>query len=252
MKTNENYFLGIIGGLIGGLVSSIPWILLYIYGNMMFSLLAVFIAMGAFYGYQLFKGKKDQKLPIIITALSLVSVSIVTLVIIPLLLLSKNGIEANLNQLEWLYQNSEFTNAIIRDYIISLVFTLLGIHGVITQIKRGDTPKFLNPNQNHPLQQESLEQIAILKEAFQKKEAMDKKHAVAKESILEQLTDVDNASTIFRTLCTQKIIRKCKKNYYFDEACEKSVLRRFLLIYFGIMKWIILLFIILIIPILFL
>lgn len=246
----ENYILGILGGLIGGIIASIPWILLYIYGNMMFSLLAVFIAMGALYGYKLLKGKIDKKLPIIITVLSLISVTIATLVIIPLLLLSKNGAEANFENLEWLYQNSEFTSAIMRDYIISAVFTLLGISGVTSKLKKGEDPKLFHPNPE--IQQELSEQTCTVKEAFQKLGAMSKQNAVPKEEILSILSEEANSSTMFRTLCTQKIIRKYKKNYYFDEASERSVLRRFLLIYFGIMKWIIIIFIILMIPILFL
>lgn len=247
----KNYILGIIGGFIGGILASIPWILLYIYGNMMFSLLAVFIAMGALYGYKLLKGKVDEKLPIIITILSLLSVTVVTLVIIPLLLLSKNGLEASFDNLMWLYENSEFTSAIIRDYVVSFVFTLLGIHGVITQLKKGETPKILGQNSNSMLQQQSLEQIAMIKEAFQKLNAMSKESATTKESILEILPEDINASRLFGTMCTQKIIRKYKKKYYFDEACEKSVFRRFLLIYFSIMKWILIPLFILFILILF-
>ncbi len=250
MKNISHYVFGIIGGLIGGIIASIPWILLYIYGNMMFSLLAVFIAMGALIGYKLFKGKVDKKLPLIITILSLISVSIVTLVIIPLLLLSKNDLVVSFENLEWLYQNSEFASAIMRDYIISLVFTLLGISGVTSQLKRGEDPKLFP--QNNAVRQEASEQTSNIKEAFQKLNAMSKENAVPKESILGALSGEENSSATFRTLCTQKIIRKYKKNYYFDEKSERSVLRRFILIYFGIMKWIILIFIILLIPILFL
>ena len=66
MNKNESYISGIIGGLIGGLIASIPWILMYVYGNMILSLLAIVIAIGVLKGYQLFKGKVDNKLPIII------------------------------------------------------------------------------------------------------------------------------------------------------------------------------------------
>ena len=47
-----SYFTGIIGALIGGIIASIPWVLVYVYGNMMLSLLAVLIAAGEFYGYK--------------------------------------------------------------------------------------------------------------------------------------------------------------------------------------------------------
>lgn len=245
MEHKESYILGIIGGLIGGLLASIPWILMYIYGNMIFSALAIFIGMGSFYGYKLFKGKMTNKLPIIVTALSIISVSIATLIIIPLLLLEKSGAEASFENLEWLYQNSEFTSAMIRDYIISIAFTLLGIHGVISQLQKGKEPKF--NVQNDKIQDEALPPIKAI---FEKHNAMHKETAVSKETILNDIEDL-NVQNAFRTLCMQKIIRKYKKNYYFDEACEQSVLRRFLLIYWNIMKWILLFVIIFILFVLF-
>lgn len=234
MKQRENYILGIIGGLIGGLVASIPWILMYIYGNMMFSALAIFIGIGSFYGYKLLNGKINDKLPLIVTILSILSVSIATLIIIPFLLLEKNGGDASFENLEFLYQNSEFVNAMIRDYIISIVFTLLGIHGVTSQLRKGEQPKFTV--QNNVVQDET---VAVMKAAFEKHNAMHKKAAVSKETILNEIEDL-NVQNTFRTLCTQKIIRKYKKNYYFDEACEQSVFRRFLLIYWSIIKWLLL------------
>ena len=51
----RNYTKGIIGAFIGGLIASIPWILLYIYGGMMSSYFAFIIGIGALKGYQ-YKG----------------------------------------------------------------------------------------------------------------------------------------------------------------------------------------------------
>ena len=51
----KGYFKGILGALLGGIVASIPWILVYVYANMIYSILAVIIAMGALKGYQLFQ-----------------------------------------------------------------------------------------------------------------------------------------------------------------------------------------------------
>ena len=232
----ENYFSGILGGLLGGIIASVPWILMYLFGNMMFSALAIIIAMGALQGYKLCKGKMDSKLPMIITILSLISITIATLLIIPLALLAKNGYEASFGNLEWLYQNNEFTGALMKDYFISVVFTLLGISGVTSQLKKGENPK-LNLKV-----EETEEGISTIKEAFQKHNAMRKADAVEKDVILNEIQD----------LTIQKVIRKSKKRYYFDEKCEKSILRRFLLIYWNIIKWILFFLLVIIIPILFL
>ena len=47
-KKQGNYLTGIIGATIGGFIATIPWVLAYVYGNMMLSLLAVLIAAGEF------------------------------------------------------------------------------------------------------------------------------------------------------------------------------------------------------------
>ena len=136
MKKNKKYLPGIIGALIGGLIASIPWILMYVYGEMILSILAVVIALGALKGYQILKGKIDNKLPIIISIISIVCVTISTLVIIPFLLLAKEGIETSLENFEMLYYYEPFLKGIIKDYVISLIFTFLGISGVIGHIKK--------------------------------------------------------------------------------------------------------------------
>ncbi len=136
MKEKNNYVLATFGALLGGLIATIPWILVYIYGNMMFSALAIIIAYVALKGYRLCKGKEDKYLPIIITVVSIISVSVATLLIIPLAILSKNGYDASFYNLNILYSASEFKSAILRDYAIAILFTILGISGIIKGLKQ--------------------------------------------------------------------------------------------------------------------
>jgi len=144
MEKEKNYVLGIIGALIGGLIASLPWIIFYVYLDMLWSLLAFPIAYGALKGYRLLNGKEDKKLPIIIAIISVVVITIVTLVIIPLLLLAQEGLNASFSNLEFLYQFSDFKAAILKDYILSLLFTVLGISGIIKQLKQTVTNNVLN------------------------------------------------------------------------------------------------------------
>ncbi len=136
MNENKNYITGIIGGIIGGFIATIPWILMYVYGNMILSLLAILIAMGVLKGYQLCKGKIDKKLPIIIIVTSLLCVTISTLLIIPILLLIKEGQTGSIENLKVLYNYEPFMQAIIKDYAISVLFTILGISGVVSNVKK--------------------------------------------------------------------------------------------------------------------
>lgn len=230
MEKNKNYITGIIGALVGGLVASIPWILMYVYGEMILSLLAIIIAMGALKGYQLLKGKIDEKLPIIIIVVSVVCVTISTLLIIPCLLMEKEGIQVNLANLQTLYKYDEFTSSIIKDYIISLLFTFLGISGVVTNIKKqiyeGKTKEIKATIDNT----QNKEQIEMVKEAFMKLNALDKYSATAKEDIFNELENSD-LKLLFNTLKQQQIIRKYKGKYYYSLQNEKSFMRRFFLIF---------------------
>lgn len=135
MKNNNSYFTGIICALIGGLIATIPWILTYVYANMILSVLAVIIALCAYKGYQLGKGKMSSKVPIIISIISIISVTVATLVIIPLLLLNKEGLQVSLDNLGSLYNSDKFMTALFKDYVISIIFTILGISGIISKVK---------------------------------------------------------------------------------------------------------------------
>lgn len=135
MEEKNNYLQGIVGAIIGGLIATIPWILVYVYGKMLFSILAMLIALGAYKGYTLFKGKITKKTPIIIAIISFALVIISTLVIIPIWLMAKEGVVINIDNFKAVYSNSNFVSAIIRDLVISILFTFLGIGGVISNIK---------------------------------------------------------------------------------------------------------------------
>ncbi len=136
MNEKRGYITGILGGLIGGFIASVPWILMYVYGNMILSLLAIIIAIGVLKGYQICKGKIDNKLPVIIIIISLLCVTVSTLLIIPLLLLGKEGLEVSFQNLQTLYAYDQFMAAIMKDFAVSVIFTVLGISGVVANVKK--------------------------------------------------------------------------------------------------------------------
>lgn len=130
----RTYTRGIIGALIGGLIASIPWIFIYVYGEEIYTIFALIIAAGAIKGYQLFKGKVDKKLPFIIATISLICVTIATLVIIPMLILTRAGGSLSLLNLKILYNDPTFVEAIMKDYLVSIIFTIIGISIAISHI----------------------------------------------------------------------------------------------------------------------
>lgn len=135
MEKNNNLF-AIFGAFIGGVVATIPWVFMYVYGNMILSLLATLIAFGVLKGYKLFKGTNENILPKLIIIISLVCVTIATLIVIPLMLLAKENLNVNFENLKLLYSDGAFLGAIIKDYIISIFFTILGISGVVSSLKK--------------------------------------------------------------------------------------------------------------------
>ena len=129
----RNYTKGIIGALIGGLIAAIPWILLYICCGMMCSYFAFIIGIGALKGYQ-YKGLTDRKLPKIIMTVSIIIITIVTFIIIPSILLIQGNGTVSINDLITLYSFNVFTSSIIKNYAIAVLFTFLGLRGVMNQI----------------------------------------------------------------------------------------------------------------------
>lgn len=246
-ENKKSYLTGIIGGLIGGFIATIPWILMYVYGNMILAVLSIIIAIGVLKGYQLFRGKVNKSLPVIIVLISVLAITVSTFVIIPLLLLSKEGIIVSLDNLQVLYEYDEFMGALVKDYVVSLIFTALGISGVVANVKKqidkGETENIkasVNDatTTNNAINTKNAENIEMMKNAFVKLNAMDKFTAVDKEEILSQI-DAPNANGIFKGLVTQQIIVKYHKKYYFSEKNEKSLGRRFIKLYAKMMLWII-------------
>ncbi|MDD5979653.1 MAG: hypothetical protein PUC23_00890 [bacterium] len=224
---NKSYFTGIIGALIGGFIAAIPWVLMYVYGNMILSLLAIIIALGALKGYQLFNGKVDKKLPVFITVVSLIVVTISTFVLIPYLLILKENTSVSIS---YLYQNSDFTIAILKDYFISLLFTIIGISGVITSIKSQVNNKKekidVHLFRNSKVEEED---ILFVKNVFAKYNAFDKNTTIAKEDVLKEITK-ENKEEIFNNLVLSGNIRQYKNKYYFVENGTSEKVKKVVII----------------------
>lgn len=224
---NKSYFTGIIGALLGGFIAAIPWVLMYVYGNMILSLLAIIIALGALKGYQLFNGKVDKKLPVFITVVSLIVVTISTFVLIPYLLILKENSSVSIS---YLYQNSDFTIAILKDYFISLLFTIIGISGVITSIKSQVNNKKekidVHLFRNSKVEEED---ILFVKNVFAKYNAFDKNTTIAKEDVLKEITK-ENKEEIFNNLVLSGNIRQYKNKYYFVENGTSEKVKKVVII----------------------
>lgn len=223
-----SYVTGIIGAVIGGVIATIPWVLAYVYGGMMLSILAALIAAGEFYGYKLLKGRINKSLPIIIMIIALIIVTVATLVIIPALLIAKEGIAVNLENIQRLYSNKEFSSAITQDFVISFVFTILGASIITSNIKKqlanndgNENEIKLDLNNTKEIIKMKKDAIELIKPIFVKYDAIDQEKAIMKEEVLAEIEN-KNANQSFNYLKNLGIIKKYKGKYYYSEINENK------------------------------
>ena len=228
-KKQGNYLTGIIGAIIGGFIATIPWVLAYVYGNMMLSLLAVLIAAGEFYGYKLCKGKIDKKLPVIIMILAIIIVSVTTLIIIPAWLLAKEGLPVTLQSIKNLYSFSDFSTAIIKDYLITVIFTVLGASVVTSSIKKqlANNVEDINLTVSNTEEQTKIKESAIkvIKPIFEKYNAKSQENSMTKEEVFAEVED-KNKNIYFKELTSYGIIKKYKGKYFYQESEESSIKKK--------------------------
>lgn len=226
-SSKGSYLTGILGAIVGGSIATIPWVLVYIYGGMMFSILAALIAAGELYGYKIAKGKITKKLPIILMVIALIIVTVTTLVIIPTLLIAKEGIAVNLTNISRLYENGEFATAMMKDFIISVIFTILGASIVTANIKKqlenneGQDVK-LNLNNKEEKNEIKKATIELMKPIFTKYEATAPEKAMLKDEVIAEIDDKRKAKYSFNYLKQLGIIKKYKGKYYYSEDDENS------------------------------
>lgn len=231
----NNYLLGIVGALVGAMIGAIPWILMYVFANMMYAILAILIVICSFYGYKITKAKIDKKLPVILSIASFISITVTMFVIIPICMMVQNNVEVSLETFQFLYSYNDFLTAMIGDYVVSLIFGIVVISGIIInlnkQIKNGVESKDIKIiAQDAANNTFSNEDIEIVKNAFEKNEALDKKHTITKELIIEELErtfEEEKARRIFDYLKVQQIIKKKSGKYYFSEKAQKNTFYRY-------------------------
>ena len=207
--------LSIIGAFLGGLVFSIPWVVVYVLGNYIMSILAFLIALGAYIFYKKFGGEVTKKTSITIGVISLVIVTFLVFIVIPLALMVSEGHGFNFAYLGVLYSDSEFVSAIISDYVVSVIFTLLGISGVVASINK-DAYGVINDSEY--LEEDDEEKvIKELKKVYDYYKAYDKKTAIP-DSVLFSNIKVKNPNRLKSNYIKRGVIVLASANKtYFDE-----------------------------------
>lgn len=223
----KNYFTGIIGALIGGILFTLPWILVYVYANWLLSILGAVIGFGAFTFYKLFKGKVDKKTPVIIIVASILSITIATFIIIPFWLIAKEGHGFSVFYFKYLYTSGEFVAGIIGDYIISLLFTMLGISGIITSInkeyskKASSIEEIKHSDVEEVFDSDSMsfdDKVKYLESVYEKYNAFSKETAVSEFKIMKDLKVTNKLKFIMEMEKKGIIAAPFIKSYFDKEA----------------------------------
>ena len=214
-KVKKRYVIGTFGALIGAFIGTIPWILAYVFGDVIYALLSIVIVIGAFYGYKITKAKINKKLPIILSIVSFIAISVTMLVIIPIILMNKSNIPLTWEYFQAVYAESTISTAILKDYIISLLFCLIVIGGIIVnlnkQIKHGVADKDIKiVTQSVENDRFSKEDIDTARDIFEKNDALSKKHCITKDLIIEELQrefGTEKGKQIFEYLKIEGVIK---------------------------------------------
>ena len=126
-KRKGNYLTGIIGGLLGGFIASIPWFIIEVFTSIISAYLAFVIAYGVSYGYKLFNGKLDKVYPNVVRIIPFIVVLVLEFVFIPMYFFNQQNIEYSFEYvLEIMMQGEQ-----LLWLGITLLFTFLGTKEIV-------------------------------------------------------------------------------------------------------------------------
>ena len=224
MEKNR-FFVGTVAALVGAFVGVIPFLLVYVFANYIVAILTALIAVSSYYFYKLTKAKIDKKLPVIVAISSFISITVAIFIIMPLVVMVKEDITVSIYNLERVYKYDEVKNAIVGDYLKSLIFAFIGVGGIVTslkkQIKEGKTAdeiKLVTGQQDLYTPEEKQ----IVKDIFERSGATNKENGITKDDVIQELNTSmteDRAKQLFNILKTQGFIRKKRGRFYY---CDKQ------------------------------
>ncbi len=120
----KRYIIASIGGLIGGILFSLPWLLIFTFSSISLPFLAFLIAPGVNKWYRLFKGRVNKKLLKFVIVISSLVLVLIYFLYFPLLY----GSISNVIELS-------YWKMMIREVIISLISAIVGIYKTVEDIE---------------------------------------------------------------------------------------------------------------------
>lgn len=224
---SNKFFKGIIGSILGAIIFSIPWILIYVYANYILSILSAIIAYGSLLFYKKFGGEITKKTSVVITISSLLAITLATFVIIPLCLIVKEGYGLSFEYYQHLFASGDFVSAIMHDYIISVIFTFLGISGVIAGINKEAYRINKDEKDNENIAYASFEeQVKYLESIYAKYDAFSKEKAIPSSILLSELNIKNKLKLIKNMELSGIIVSPFNKSYFDKSAVEDKTIAK--------------------------
>lgn len=131
---NKNYFRGFIGALIGGLVSSIPWIFVQVYLNTIFPVLPLLIGIGSLKAYYIFKGLFGSGTRWIVALCTLVSIVLAQFGVLALGII-KNNTSLHYYRFVQMLSIPEIAHSFVSTIVIGILVSFFGLLGSFLQLK---------------------------------------------------------------------------------------------------------------------
>ena len=223
----RKYITGIIGAIIGGAIACIPLVYCYVYQGIFLSMLTILVPIGAIYGYSFGKGKINNQTMLINLIVTIFIISIALLLVVPALTLQVAEYPVSFKTIKQLYTYNEFSPVIIRNYLISEIFAILGSiligiklsYQLVDYKKRKDFRIFLL--EEVPLKDLKQEAIRVVKPIFKKYNAVSQENAIIKEEVLAEIDD-KSAKEYFNYLKDINIIKKYQGKFFYVDENEKN------------------------------
>lgn len=216
---NKSYLKGLIGALIGGIIGSIPWVALSVFNNTMYAILTVLIGLGAVKGYQILNGKISKLTPWLIGAVCLIVMTLSSFVFIPCVAFMKEGYPVTIANLKLVYDN--LMSDLVLDYVVGIVFTFLGVSGIINQMSQQIKANGGNPDDvkfEFFYNKVSKDDDNKIKDYFLDKKAVSSTSAIELDGT-EDLSD----ATIDLLLRNKTLVLTSDNKYYYDTQREEKL-----------------------------
>ena len=212
MKNTLKYFSGILGGIL----FSIPWLLVYVFFNLSSGYLDCLIVFGIVLGYKLVNKDiyNDKKTRIYLIVSSCLIALLNVFVLMPVITMIRNGSGVTLNLFKEIYTNKEFLSLIWIDAVLALLMVLPPSIFFSLDFKNKETDK-----------SDIQTYIDELEKIFDKYNAKSKESAVDKKIIKSDISNLEfgKFKKLFYTdILKPSYIKSIKGKWYFEHKDKKN------------------------------